>query len=43
MSGAIAGAFYGESIISENLRRHCESNDEFTELADQLFEAAAAK
>lgn len=42
MSGAITGAFYGDACIPENLRRHCENNVEFAQLADQLFEAADA-
>ncbi|KZC15068.1 PREDICTED: poly(ADP-ribose) glycohydrolase ARH3-like [Dufourea novaeangliae] len=42
MTGAIAGAFYGEEKINPNLLQHCEASDEFRNLADQLFNAATA-
>ena len=40
MTGAIAGAFYGEEKISSNLLQHCEASKEFRTLADQLFDIA---
>lgn len=40
MTGAITGAFYGDTVIPENLRRHCEGNEEFAELAEQLYAVA---
>ncbi|XP_076249870.1 ADP-ribosylhydrolase ARH3 [Calliopsis andreniformis] len=43
MTGAIAGAFYGEEKISLYLLQHCEASEEFKTLADQLFEAAIVK
>lgn len=42
MTGAISGAFYGDEIIPENLRRHCENNTELTQLADELYVATNA-
>lgn len=43
MTGAIAGAFYGEEKISLNLLQHCEASDEFRTLADQLFDIVIAQ
>ncbi|CAL7938948.1 unnamed protein product [Xylocopa violacea] len=40
MTGAIAGAFYGEEKISCNLLQHCEASEEFRILGDKLFELA---
>ncbi|XP_012140976.1 ADP-ribosylhydrolase ARH3 isoform X2 [Megachile rotundata] len=40
MTGAIAGAFYGEEKLSSNLLQHCEASEEFRNLADQLFDVA---
>lgn len=40
MTGAIAGAFYGDEKISSNLLQHCEASEEFRNLADQLFDIA---
>uniref|UniRef100_A0A336MAJ7 ADP-ribosylhydrolase ARH3 n=1 Tax=Culicoides sonorensis TaxID=179676 RepID=A0A336MAJ7_CULSO len=37
MACAIAGAYYGESAISENLLQHCEGTEMIRELADELF------
>ncbi|XP_054003811.1 ADP-ribosylhydrolase ARH3-like isoform X2 [Hylaeus anthracinus] len=42
MTGAIAGAFYGENNINSNLLQHCEASDEFRTLADQLFDKVMA-
>lgn len=42
MTGAISGAFYGDDIIPENLRRHCENNVELTQLADDLYAATSS-
>lgn len=41
MAGALAGAFYSDKIISENLIKHCEDSEAIVQLADQLFEAAS--
>ncbi|GLH00525.1 ADP-ribose glycohydrolase ARH3 [Gryllus bimaculatus] len=38
MAGAIAGAFYGDSFIPENLKKHCESSQEISDLADSLYD-----
>ncbi|XP_014484436.1 PREDICTED: poly(ADP-ribose) glycohydrolase ARH3-like isoform X2 [Dinoponera quadriceps] len=37
MTGAIAGAFYGEEKFSPLLLKHCESSIQFRELADKLL------
>ncbi|XP_033339094.1 ADP-ribosylhydrolase ARH3 [Megalopta genalis] len=42
MTGAIAGAFYGEKEINSNLLQHCEDSEKFRNLADQLFDVAMA-
>ncbi|XP_078035897.1 ADP-ribosylhydrolase ARH3 isoform X2 [Augochlora pura] len=42
MTGAIAGAFYGEKEINSNLLQHCEDSEEFKNLADQLFDITMA-
>ncbi|XP_049827573.1 ADP-ribosylhydrolase ARH3-like [Schistocerca gregaria] len=39
MAGAIAGAYYGQSAISESLQRHCEGHVEVMDLADRLMAA----
>ena len=36
MTGAIAGAFYGEKMFSPNLLKHCEKVNEFGKLGDDL-------
>ncbi|XP_032685302.1 ADP-ribose glycohydrolase ARH3-like isoform X2 [Odontomachus brunneus] len=38
MTGAIAGAFYGEQKLSPLLLQHCEASEQFRELADQLLD-----
>lgn len=38
MTGAIAGAYYGEEKISSNLLQHCEASEEFRILGDKLLE-----
>ncbi|KOC65340.1 Poly(ADP-ribose) glycohydrolase ARH3 [Habropoda laboriosa] len=38
MTGAIAGAYYGEEKINSNILQHCESSTEFRVLGDKLFE-----
>jgi poly(ADP-ribose) glycohydrolase ARH3 len=40
MACALSGSFYGDVLISENLRKHCEGFEEFVALADQLLAAA---
>lgn len=43
MTGAIAGAYYGEEKINSNLLQHCEASEKFATLANQLFDAVAVK
>lgn len=43
MTGAIAGAFYGEEKINNNLLQHCEASEEFKVLGDKLFEVSIAQ
>jgi poly(ADP-ribose) glycohydrolase ARH3 len=43
MAGAIAGAYYGYGAISDNLQKHCEAVEEFTEYADKLHKITASK
>lgn len=43
MAGAIAGAYYGYGIISENLQKHCEATEQFIEYADKLYKITASK
>lgn len=40
MTGAISGAYYGESVIPANLVKHLENHEGVTKLADQLYEAS---
>ncbi|XP_011136475.1 poly(ADP-ribose) glycohydrolase ARH3 isoform X1 [Harpegnathos saltator] len=40
MTGAIAGAFYGEEKFSPLLLEHCEVSEQFRELADKLLDVA---
>ncbi|KAG7202304.1 hypothetical protein KM043_018636 [Ampulex compressa] len=40
MTGALAGAYYGEEKISPNLLQHCEDSENFKHLADQLCDIA---
>ncbi|XP_001607700.1 ADP-ribose glycohydrolase ARH3-like isoform X1 [Nasonia vitripennis] len=40
MTGAIAGAFYGEEVISPNILQHLEASTDFKDLADDLFQVA---
>ncbi|CAO1423509.1 unnamed protein product [Diamesa hyperborea] len=41
MALALSGAYYGDSIIPENLIKHCEGSDEVISLADQLYKVAS--
>lgn len=41
MAAALAGAFYSDKIIPENLIKHCEDSESIVKLADQLFEVAS--
>lgn len=41
MALALSGAYYGDSIIPENLIKHCEGSDEVLSLADQLYKVAS--
>ena len=43
MTGAICGAYYGDSLLSETLLKHCEGSAEIRELADKLYEASCSK
>jgi ADP-ribosylglycohydrolase len=43
MAGAIAGAYYGYGIISENLQKHCEATEQFIEYADKLYKITVSK
>lgn len=43
MTGALAGAFYGDSIIAENLLKHCEGHEDMEVTAQKLFEASERK
>ncbi|XP_058454260.1 ADP-ribosylhydrolase ARH3-like [Malaya genurostris] len=38
MACAISGAYFGSTVISENLIRHCEDSEGIIKLADQLLE-----
>ncbi|XP_058806431.1 ADP-ribosylhydrolase ARH3-like [Phymastichus coffea] len=40
MTGAIAGAYYGDEKIHPNILHHCEASTEFSQLGDNLFEVA---
>lgn len=40
MAGAICGAFYGESVVSENVMKHCEGFEEIIQTADNLLEVS---
>ncbi|XP_063978442.1 ADP-ribosylhydrolase ARH3-like isoform X2 [Diachasmimorpha longicaudata] len=38
MAGAMAGAYYGDGRINSNMLTHCECSENFTKLADHLFD-----
>lgn len=40
MTGALSGAFYGDSVIAENLVKHCEDYEKMEIVAQQLFEVS---
>lgn len=40
MTGALCGAYYGESSISKNLLAHCEGYDDLVALTERLYEAS---
>jgi len=40
MTGAISGAYFGDSVMSKNLLKHCEYVDKMQELAEKLYEAS---
>jgi len=42
MAGSLCGAYFGETIIPENLLKHCEGYDEIGTLANQLYDASNA-
>lgn len=37
MTGALAGAFYGEDKFSNNLLEHCEASKKFAYLGEKLY------
>ncbi|XP_053696005.1 ADP-ribosylhydrolase ARH3-like [Sabethes cyaneus] len=37
MACALSGAYFGESVVSENLLKHCEDADGIQNIADKLF------
>lgn len=37
MTGALAGAFYGEDKFSNNLLEHCEGSKKFAYLGEKLY------
>ncbi|XP_015187423.1 PREDICTED: poly(ADP-ribose) glycohydrolase ARH3-like isoform X2 [Polistes dominula] len=39
MTGALAGAFYGEDYFNSNLMEHCEASKEFAHLGEKLLDA----
>ncbi|XP_066995211.2 ADP-ribosylhydrolase ARH3 [Anabrus simplex] len=43
VAGAIAGAFYGSSVINDSFIKHCESSEEIIKLADELYDASIAR
>lgn len=42
MTGALCGAYYGESSISKELLAHCEGYDDLNELTEKLYEASVS-
>ncbi|KAI4472759.1 hypothetical protein M0802_016519 [Mischocyttarus mexicanus] len=40
MTGALAGAFYGEGNFNSNLMEHCEASKEFAHLGEKLFDTS---
>lgn len=40
MACALAGSYYSDSCITENMKKHCENSEEIIQLADQLYEIA---
>lgn len=40
MTGALSGAFYGDTVIAENLVKHCEDYEVMEDVAQKLFEAS---
>lgn len=40
MACALAGAYQGDNEIPKNLIKHCESNEEIIDFADQLYQLA---
>lgn len=43
MTGAIAGACYGDRSFSENILHHCESSKQFSYLGEELYKINVAK
>ncbi|KFB42807.1 AGAP002530-PA-like protein [Anopheles sinensis] len=43
MACAISGAYYGDSVISPALLKHCESADNISSLAEQLYKVVESK
>ncbi|CAD7093144.1 unnamed protein product [Hermetia illucens] len=40
MACSLTGALHGDSLIPENLLKHCEAHGEFIELANKLYESS---
>lgn len=40
MTGALCGAYYGESSISKNLLAHCEAYDDILALSEKLYQTS---
>lgn len=40
MTGALSGAYYGDSVIAENLLKHCEGYEEMETITQKLYEAS---
>lgn len=43
MAGSLVGALYGDTIIPENLIKHCEASDEIINLADELYKSSISE
>lgn len=42
MTGALCGAYYGESCVSKNVLAHCEGYDDIIALSEKLYETSLA-
>lgn len=39
MTGALCGAYYGDTVISPNMLKQCEGFDEITEICQVLYKS----